>query len=232
MNSSHPIQIRNVRPEDFAGIQDLCRRVYPFTAPWRIDQLESHQRLFPEGQFVAVHPEQGVVGLCFSLIVLWNDYSKDDTWTDFTDRGLFTNHDPSHGRTLYGAEVMVDPTMRGLHIGARLYEARRELAERLGLLRIRAGARLRGYSAYAERMSAVEYTHGVIQQKWFDPTLSFQLKHGFRVIWVVKGYLGNDPESLGYAAVIEWLNPQVATPEDFAKQQRRFETTFRDYLER
>jgi hypothetical protein len=36
------------------------------------------------------------------------------------------------------------------------------------------------------------------------------------VIAVVSGYLRYDPESLGFAAVIEWLNPAVATAEDYA----------------
>ena len=40
-----------------------------------------------------------------------------------------------------------------------------------------------------------------------DPTLSFQLARGFRVIGVVGGYLRFDPESLGKAAVIERVNP-------------------------
>jgi hypothetical protein len=42
------------------------------------------------------------------------------------------------------------------------------------------------------------------------------------VIGVVASYLHLDPESLGYAAVIEWLNPQVAKPADFAARNSRF----------
>jgi hypothetical protein len=42
------------------------------------------------------------------------------------------------------------------------------------------------------------------------------LRQGFHVLAVVGGYLGNDPESLGHAAVIEWVNEQVAAPEDYA----------------
>ena len=42
-----------------------------------------------------------------SLVISWDDYEVTGTWGDFTDRGLFTNHDPVNGRTLYGAEVEV-----------------------------------------------------------------------------------------------------------------------------
>jgi hypothetical protein len=81
--------------------------------------------------------------------------------------------------------------------------------ERLGLRRIRAGARLRGYHAHADRLTAEEYVARVVRGEIHDPTLSFQLKRGFKVIAVVSGYLRHDPESLGHAAVIEWINPAV-----------------------
>ena len=40
---------------------------------------------------------------------------------------------------------------------------------------------------------------------------------------VVSGYLPNDPKSLGYAAVIEWINPSVATPEAYAGRDLRYQ---------
>ena len=71
-------------------------------------------------------------------------------------------------------------------------------------------------------MGPVGYVRKVVRGELGDPTLSFQLRHGFTVIAVVGGYLRNDPESLGHAAIIEWLNPAVATAEDLARSQRRF----------
>jgi GNAT superfamily N-acetyltransferase len=122
---------------------------------------------------------------------------------------MFTNHDPDHGRTLYAAEVMVDPERQGLGIGSQLYAARQDLVTRLGLRRIRAGARLRGYHQFAQEMSPREYVTRVERGELTDPTLSFQLGRGFRVLAVTSGYLRHDPESLGFAAVIEWLNPDA-----------------------
>jgi hypothetical protein len=58
-------------------------------------------------------------------------------------------------------------------------------------------------------MTAREYVAEVVRGTLKDPTLSFQLKHGFRVFDVVSGYLRHDPESGGYAALIEWLSPQL-----------------------
>jgi GNAT superfamily N-acetyltransferase len=217
------VTVRQTTPADFAGIRALTAAVYPGAPTWTDEQLASHLRVFPEGQFVAVHSATAqVVGMAASLIVWWNDYDMETNWRDFTDGGMFTNHDPVRGRTLYGAEVMVHPDVQGQGVGTKLYDARRALTIRLGLLRIRAGARLRGYHVHAPQMSAEGYVLRVVGGELRDPTLSFQLGRGFEVIAVVSGYLRYDPESLGFAAVIEWLNPAVAMSEDYACRPAKY----------
>jgi ribosomal protein S18 acetylase RimI-like enzyme len=218
------VAVRNTRPEDFAAIIEMTRRLYPDAKPWSEIQLASHLSVFPEGQIVAVDGDTGrAVGMAASLIVAWDNYDMKASWRDFTDNGLFTNHDPGHGRTLYAADVMVDPEWQGRGVGTRLYEARTGLVRRLHLRRIRAGARLRGYHRHADRMSAEEYAFRVAQGVIWDPTVSFQLRRGFHILAVVPGYLRHDGESRGYAAVIEWMNPEVASTEDQAGRDRRFE---------
>lgn len=217
------LSIRTTRPDDIPGIIELCRQVYPDSPPWSETQLSSHQKVFPEGQFVAQEMENGrIVGAAASLIVLWDDYDMDTNWRDFTESGMFTNHDPERGRTLYGAEVMVHPGWRGEGIGKALYAARRELARQLGLLRIRAGARLANYHKYAGGMSPETYVESVVNEEIGDPTLSFQLGQGFHVLAVIQNYLRHDPESLGYAAVIEWINSRVAKSGDYSGIAPRF----------
>jgi len=170
-NEVRSVVIRQLHEGDFEGVMGLTRDVYPASAPWSIRQLSSHLDVFPEGQVVAVEvATQRIVGMAASLIVLWDDYDTNASWRDFTDGGMFTNHDPVCGRTLYGAEVMVHPSLQSRGVGSALYCARRALVERLGLLRIRAGA---------------------------------------------PDYLHHDPESLGFAAVIEWINRLIARPEDY-----------------
>ena len=208
MTARRRIVVRPTSPADFAGIIAITQATYPDSPPWSEAQLASHLAHFPEGQLVAIDAASGAVaGMAASLIVLWDDYEFEAPWRDFTANGTFANHDPAHGRTLYGAEVMVDPAQRGHGIGKALYAARRALVERLGLLRIRAGARLRGYHRVAHRLSAQDYVARVASGRLRDPTLSFQLREGFQVLGVVPGYLKADPESLGWAAVIEWRNP-------------------------
>ncbi|QNN20990.1 GNAT family N-acetyltransferase [Planctomycetales bacterium ZRK34] len=212
------VLIRNTTPSDFDGIVDLCRRVYTNAPPWGLDQLASHHRVFPEGQFVAVEPDTNqVLGMAASLIVAWSDYDMSTNWREFTGHGYFTNHDPE-GKTLYAAEVMVDPNTQGRGIGKLIYKARRDLCRRFGLKRIRAGARLRHYSRYADQYSPEDYVKKIISREIGDPTLTFQLKQGFRVIGVVRDYLPNDPASQGHAAVIEWINHEATTRADWAKR--------------
>jgi GNAT superfamily N-acetyltransferase len=193
----------------------LCEKVYPESRPWTAAQLASHLAVFPEGQQVVEEIATGrIVGMASSLVLRWDDYDFHADWKEWTAGGFFTNHDPVSGRTLYGAEVLVDPEMQRRGIGKRLYAARRALVRRFGLRRIRAGARLRGYHRHAAKLTPGQYVEKVVAGELRDPTLSFQLREGFRVIAVVHSYLANDPESLGHAVVIEWLNPDFeADPE-------------------
>ncbi len=218
------ITVVTTRPEHFQRITGICLDVYPSSKPWGENQLTSQLTVFPEGQLVAVHEPSGlVVGMAASLIVLWDDYEFDHSWREITDYGYFTTHDPEYGRTLYGAEIMVDPAWQGMGIGSKLYAARRELCRRLGLLRIRAGARLAGYGEYAPEMSVLEYVQKVIAGELGDPTLSFQLRQGFHVLAITDAYLLKDPDSHGNAAVIEWINEKVAKPEDYRGRDPRFD---------
>jgi GNAT superfamily N-acetyltransferase len=215
--------VRATRPEDIPGIIDLSRRIYGPDSAWAPAQLESHLALFPEGQFVAVVGDDTgsdrVLGMAGSLILKWEKAHLDRPWREITAAGTFTTHNPV-GQTLYGAEVMADPQRRGQGIGSALYRARDKLVERLGLKRIRAGARLRGYHRVAGVMKPESYVAEVVSGHRRDPTLSFQLRRGFEVIKVIGGYLQRDAESQGWAAVIDRLNPAVATDADREASRR------------
>lgn len=224
--TSTRLRVRPTRAEDIPGIIELSRRIYGPDSAWAPAQLESHLRLFPEGQFVAIAADEAgverVLGMAGSLILKWEQAHLDRPWREITAAGMFTTHNPA-GRTLYGAEVMADPDRRGQGIGTALYRARDKLVVRLGLKRIRAGARLRGYHRVADVMRPESYVAEVVAGRRRDPTLSFQLRRGFEVIRVVGGYLQRDPESLGWAAVIDRLNPAAtdAADREAARRWRR-----------
>jgi len=218
-----PVTVRPLTPEDYDQIIAINTQHYPDQSPWSAAHFDSHRKVFPRGQLVAEDPRTGrVVGYAASLIVDWDDYDFQHTWDEVTAGGMFTNHAPRTGKTLYGADVMVGPTLQGRGVGKAIYKARFDLCRSLGLRRIRAGARLVGYHRYAEQMSAEDYVIKVVNREVGDPTLSFQLKRGFRVIAVVPGYMRHDPKSQGYAAVIEWINHQVAQRGDYRRRDPKF----------
>ena len=212
--SEQSVEIVHTEPEHFDDIEQISRAVYPNDEPWTARYLEVHREVFPEGQFAAVDRSSGrVVGMAASLIVAWDDYDHLDSYNDFTDAGFFRNHDAS-GRTLYGAEVMVDPSHRRRGIGSLLYDAREALARKQNLLRIRAGARLPGFYRHAAEMDIETYVRRVIAGEMDDPTLSFQLHRDFHVLAIVPNYYLRDPKSRGYAVLIEWLNDEARPPSD------------------
>ncbi len=221
---SRRVVIRNTSPEHFSGIEEIASLSYPDISPWDDKYLEAHLAVFPQGQFIAVEQGSGlVVGACSGLVIDWDRQSDTSSWNALTAGGMYTNHDPVNGNTLFAADVMVRPGYQGQGIGRRLYKRGRfDLARQLGLWRIVAGSRLRGYHRYADRMSAEAYAIEVVNGRLNDPTLSFQLHLGFRVTSVINGYFSGDPESLGWAAVIEWLNDEVAEPGDEQTGDRRF----------
>jgi predicted amidohydrolase len=51
-----------------------------------------------------------------------------------------------------------------------------------------------------------QYIEQVKRKEIYDPILTFQLSNEFEVKRVLKGYLPDDKESLGYATLLEWSN--------------------------
>lgn len=215
------IRIRMLEPSDEQALERLCAIVYPTERPYSTAELETHRRLFPEGQFVAERTGDGaIVGALASLIVRWDDYRENAPWSVFTAGGTFVNHDPHHGRTLYTADMMTDPAVQHHGIAHALAMEAVKLVTRRGLLRKRGGSRLPGYHAHAARLTPRQYVCAVVRGELHDATLSFHVHQGFRVFDVVRGYLPHDDESRGWAALIEWVNPLVAKAEELEAHRR------------
>jgi len=210
--------VRPTETGDIDALLNLQLEVYPSIPAWTRGQLAHQLEVFPEGQLVAVH-DGAIVGCASSLVILWDEWTEEHTWHDVTSSGTFHTHNPN-GFTLYGAEVFVAPQMRGLHIGHKLYEGRREICRNLNLRRIIACGRLPGYRAYSDKMSVGLYAKKVLWGDLSDPVLSFQLHEGFRYCGIVEGYLPEDADSCGNASLIAWLNPHYNPDEPTVLQRR------------
>lgn len=108
------IVIRNAAPEHFAGIEEIAGLIYPDISPWDDEYLKSHLKVFPQGQLVAIEQGSGLVlGVCSGLVVDWDAQEDTSSWDALTAGGMYTNHDPINGGTLFAADVMVRPGFQG-----------------------------------------------------------------------------------------------------------------------
>lgn len=199
------LTVRHTQTADIAAIIALQQRVYPDIPAWTPAKVAHQIEVFPQGQMVA-RLDGRVVGAASTLIVQWDEWQVDHSWAEVTARGSFDTHTPE-GRTLYGAEVFVDPTVRRAGIGHAIYRARRKLCRAMNLRRIIACGRLPGYHRVSREMSAELYARKVVWGELNDPVLSFQIKEGFQFCGVVSDYIPEDRESCGMASLIVWLNP-------------------------
>jgi len=209
---SHRLVLRQTRPDDYADVAEIMERVYAgdLEGAWTREQFESQIRRFPEGQ-ICIEDNGKVVAAAISLMVKYSRWGHDHRYWDIVGDGYLTTHDP-RGDVLYGVDVFVHPDYRDLRLGRRLYDARKELCERLNVRGIVAGGRIPGYARYRDEMTPQQYVARVRARELTDPVLTFQLSNDFQVRRIVKGYLPDDRRSSGYATLLEWVNIYFEEP--------------------
>ena len=121
---------------------------------WKEWQIEKLHTLFPDGQ-LAITVDNKVVGCSLSIIVDYSQFGDDHTYKDITGNYKFTTHNPK-GDFLYGIDSFITPEYRGLRLGRRLYDARKEVCEKLNLKGIIFGGRIPSYHMHADSLSPKE----------------------------------------------------------------------------
>jgi predicted amidohydrolase/ribosomal protein S18 acetylase RimI-like enzyme len=202
------IRIRRLTVDDYNEVVELQKLCFPGMKPWRRDQFNSHIEQFPEGQ-LCVELEGRIIGSSSSLVIDLDEFSVEHSWSDITAGGSIATHDPE-GDTLYGIEVMVHPDYRGMKIGRRLYDERKELTRRLNLKRIVVGGRVPNFHLHSDTLSIHEYVEKVVAKEIYDPVLTFQLSNGFVLKRILPDYFTADTQSEGYAMLLEWVNLNYA----------------------
>ena len=144
-----------------------------------------------------------IVGCALSIIVKYELFGDEHTYQEITGNYTFNTHNPK-GDVLYGIDVFIRPEFRGLRLGRRLYDARKDLCERLNPKAIVFGGRLPEYHKFIDTLKPKEYIQKVKQKEIYDPTLTFQIANDFHVKKVLTGYLPGDKESQDYAALMEY----------------------------
>ena len=146
---------------------------------------------FAPGQFVAladVNGAQQVVGVAISMRTSYLPSEPPKSWRDMIGDLSLSQHDPN-GRWLYGVEKAVHPNFQGMGIGSALYRAQFELVDSFSLDGMYAGGMLKGYKNYKDVMSIRSYGAKVVSGEIFDPTVSIQLRKGFKALSLIENYV-------------------------------------------
>ena len=210
----HHLNFRTLKKSDYASVKALTHDVYPELGAWTKSEYEYLVDTFPEGQ-VGIEDNGKIVAAAFAIIVDYSKWGDKHTYEKITDDCKFTTHD-ADGDTLYGVDVFVDENYRGLRLGRRLYDMRKEICSNLNLRAIVVGGRIPGYCDHAEKMNPQAYVEKVKSQELYDPILTFQLANGFHIRRVIKNYLKDDSASCGYATLLEWINVYYDEEEEVA----------------
>jgi GNAT superfamily N-acetyltransferase len=213
INEIDKIDLEYLKIEDYEVIKELMQTSYPNMpgAYWKEHHIQTLLNKFPDGQ-VVIKVNGEIAGCALSIIVNYNKFEGGHTYKEVTDNYTFNTHD-SNGDELYGIDVFIKPNYRGLRLGRRLYDYRKELCEKLNLKGIAFGGRIPNYHKYAENNSPKEYIEKVKNKEIHDPVLNFQLSNDFHPARILKDYLEGDSDSGEFAVLLEWDNIYYEKPD-------------------
>ena len=204
---SGTVRVREARFADYAAVRALQKRAGA-VLPCTLRQYESRMHGFAAGQLVALRDGE-IVGYAACLMLDWDVRGAQPTWASLTGDGFFTTHDPD-GRSLYGAEMTLDPTTHGFGAAHALVQARRKLCRRLNLRRIVATPLLA--APPDDGTTPEQYAMRIVWGDVVEPTWRFLAARGFQFCTVLRDFMPAEAGSRGHAGLLAWLNPLYAPP--------------------
>ena len=127
------IELVFLKLEDYSDLKQAMIESYANMpeAFWKEKHIQTLVDNFPEGQ-VVIKIDNEFAGCALSIIVDYTQFDNKHTYKEITGNYTFKTHTYG-GDTLYGIDVFIRPKFRGLRLGRRLYDYRKELCERLNL---------------------------------------------------------------------------------------------------
>lgn len=186
---------------------------------WKEEHIASLINQFKEGQ-VVIKVNNQIAGCALSIIVDYYKFDEHHNYKEITGNYSFNTHNPD-GDVLYGIDVFIKPEFRGLRLGRRLSDYRKELCEQLNLKGVAFGGRIPNYHKYSSEMTPQQYINKVKRKEIEDPVLNFQISNDFHPAKVMKGYLEGDKASNEYAVLLEWDNIYYQKPNKKATQVKK-----------
>lgn len=206
MNDIENIELKYLNLDDYQELKQAMIESYT-TMPdafWQEHQIKKLTEEFPEGQ-VVIKVNNQIAGCALSIIVDYEKFENNHTYKDITGNYTFSTH-TNQGDVIYGIDVFIKPEFRGLRLGRRLYDYRKELCERLNLRGLAFGGRIPNYHKFSDTLSPKEYIAKVRRKEIHDPVLNFQISNDFHPTRILKNYLEGDASSQDYAVLLEWSN--------------------------
>jgi predicted amidohydrolase/GNAT superfamily N-acetyltransferase len=199
------IELKFLTVDDYEELKSATLESYGgvLNSYWKKHHIEQLTSIFPKGQ-VVIKIDGNIAGCALSLVVDYDKIDDHHTYADIITGDKFKNHDPD-GDILYGIDVFIKPEYRGLRLGRRLYDYRKEICEDLNLKGIVFGGRMPNFHNHKE-LTPKEYIEKVKRKEIHDPVLNFQISNDFHPVRVLKGYLEGDTASNEYAVLMEWDN--------------------------
>lgn len=212
INEIDKIELMNLQMDDYLEIKEVMQSAYISmpNAYWKENHIEALLRKFPEGQ-VVIKVNGQIAGCALSIIVDYYNYDYNHSYKQITADYTFDSH-TYEGDVLYGIDVFIKPEYRGMRLGRRLYDYRKELCEKLNLKGIAFGGRIPNYHKYAKELSPKEYIEKVKRKEIHDPVLNFQISNDFHPTRILHGYLEGDKASQEFAVLLEWDNIYYKKP--------------------
>lgn len=204
--ASESIRIETIQPRYASALEQLQRDCFPTLGAdelMREAHFLNHCRLFPEGNFVALHQNR-VIGLGSGFLIDFDFEHAQHSFQEIIAGGFYSNHDPN-GDWYYGGDISVHPAYRRRGVGSLLYEARKNLVRDINRRGIVAGGLIPGFADHKARMAPRQYVDQVVAGELYDSTLSFQLGRGFAVRGLLENYI-EDEASDNWATLIVWEN--------------------------
>ncbi len=204
-NLTHKLKIRNLAHSDYEDVRDIMEEVYVrMGGAWEKREFSTLLSLFPEGQ-ICIEDRGKVVAAALTLKIDYSSLEHDHSYEDIVSDGRFESHD-DEGDYLYGIDLFVHRDYRSMRLGRRLYDARKELCEKLNLKGIIVGGRIPGYAGYHNEMSPGEYIQKVKNREIVDKVLTFQLANDFHPKRAIRNYIPEDKASRSHAVFLVWDN--------------------------
>lgn len=206
------VELVYLNKTDYLEIKDVMRSAYTSMpdAYWKENHISTLLNKFPDGQ-VVIKVNGQIAGCALSIIVDYEKFDDYHTYRQITGDYTFNTHNED-GNVLYGIDVFIKPEFRGLRLGRRLYDYRKELCEKLNLRGIAFGGRIPNYHKHAKELTPKQYIEKVRLKEIHDPVLNFQISNDFHPTRILKGYLEGDASSKEFAVLMEWDNIYYEKP--------------------